>query len=228
MLIQLDETVTQAISPSSPRPNDSMPARRDSPPSRRCGYGRGAAGACGQARRCRGERSAVERAPAVRFARQARLGQKDQLRQRISQLGEQVSGSPRSRTPRIRNALIEQELAGVRDLWQKNLVQLNRLTSLERDAAKIEGERGQIVARPPKPRQITETELQIIQIDQDLASDVAKNWRETRQDRRICRTQGDGRGSAQAHDIARRRTASCFSRRRIRSAASSPQAIRLC
>ncbi len=113
--------------------------------------------------------------------RQARLGQKDQLRQRISQLQEQVSGLTAQQDAKDKEtALIEQELAGVRDLWQKNLVQLNRLTSLERDAAKIEGERGQLVAQAAETKgKITETELQIIQIDQDLASDVAKELRET-------------------------------------------------
>ena len=77
-------------------------------------------------------------------------------------------------------ALIEQELAGVRDLWQKNLVQLNRLTSLERDEAKLEGERGQLIAQAAEAKgKIAEIQLQIIQVDQDLSSDVAKELRET-------------------------------------------------
>jgi HlyD family secretion protein len=113
--------------------------------------------------------------------RQARLGQKDQLRQRISQLREQVSGLTAQQDAKDKEtALIEQELTGVRDLWQRNLVQLNRLTSLERDAARIEGEHGQLIAQAAEAKgKITETELQIIQIDQDLASDVAKELRET-------------------------------------------------
>jgi len=113
--------------------------------------------------------------------RQARLGQKDQLRQRISQLNEQISGLAAQQDAKTKEtALIEQELAGVRDLWAKYLVQLNRLTSLERDAAKIEGERGQLIAAAAEAQgKITETPLQIIQIDQDLSSDVAKELRET-------------------------------------------------
>jgi HlyD family secretion protein len=112
--------------------------------------------------------------------RQARLGQKGQLQQRISQLQEQISGLAAQQDAKTKEtALIEQELIGVRDLWQKNLVQLNRLTSLERDAAKIEGERGQLIASAAEAKgKITETELQIIQIDQDLSSDVAKELRE--------------------------------------------------
>jgi len=68
----------------------------------------------------------------------------------------------------------------VRDLYAKNLVPLNRLTSLERDAAKIEGERGQLIASAAEAKgKVTETQLQIIQVDQDLSSDVAKELRET-------------------------------------------------
>jgi len=113
--------------------------------------------------------------------RRARLGQKDQLQQRIGQLKEQISGLVAQQDAKTKEtALIEQELAGVRDLYSKNLVPLNRLTSLERDAARIEGERGQLIASAAESKgKITETELQIIQIDQDLSSDVAKELRET-------------------------------------------------
>ena len=77
-------------------------------------------------------------------------------------------------------ALTEQELGGVRDLWQKNLVQLNRLTSLQRDEARLEGERGQIIAQAAEVKgKIAEIQLQIIQVEQDLSSDVAKELRET-------------------------------------------------
>jgi len=113
--------------------------------------------------------------------RKARLGQKEQLRQRVAQLNEQITGLAAQQDAKTKETrLIEQELVGVRDLWQKNLVQLNRLTSLERDAAKIEGERGQLIAAAAEAKgKISETELQILQIDQDLSSDVAKELRET-------------------------------------------------
>jgi HlyD family secretion protein len=67
----------------------------------------------------------------------------------------------------------------VRDLWNKNLVQLNRLTALEREAARLDGERGQLIASSAQAKgKIAETALQILQIDQDLASEVAKELRE--------------------------------------------------
>ncbi len=113
--------------------------------------------------------------------RAARVGQKSQLQQRIKQLQEQITGLTAQQDAKTKEtALIEQELVGVRDLWARNLVQLNRLTSLERDAAKIEGERGQLVAAVAEAKgKISETQLQILQVDQDLSSDVAKELRET-------------------------------------------------
>jgi membrane fusion protein, type I secretion system len=111
---------------------------------------------------------------------QDRLGQKQQLQERITQLQQQISGLASQQSAKDKGiALLEQELQGVRDLWQKNLVQLNRLTSLQREEAHLEGERGQIVAQAAEAKgKIAEIQLQIIQVDQDLSSDVAKELRE--------------------------------------------------
>ena len=52
---------------------------------------------------------------------------------------------------------------------------------MERDAARIEGERNQLIAATAQSEgKVTETELQIIQVDQDLRSEVAKDLAETR------------------------------------------------
>jgi HlyD family secretion protein len=113
--------------------------------------------------------------------RQDRLGQKQQLHERIAQLQQQVTGLTAQEDSKDKQvALIEQELAGVRDLWQRNLVQLNRLTSLEREEAQLEGEHGQLIAQAAEAKgKMAEIQLQIIQVDQDLFSDVAKELRET-------------------------------------------------
>ncbi len=112
--------------------------------------------------------------------RKARLGQKDQLQQRIKQLNEQIAGLTAQQDAKAKEmSLIDQELQGVRDLWAKNLVQINRLTSLEREAARLQGERGQLIASAAEAKgKIVETQLQIIQVDQELSSDVAKELRE--------------------------------------------------
>ena len=112
--------------------------------------------------------------------RSARLGQKAQLRQRITQLDEEIRGLNAQQEAKAREiSLIGKELDGVRELWKNNLVQITRLTALERDAARLEGERAQLLAAVAQAKgKIAETELQVIQIDQDLSSEVAKDMRE--------------------------------------------------
>ncbi|HUO01105.1 MAG TPA: HlyD family type I secretion periplasmic adaptor subunit [Bradyrhizobium sp.] len=110
-----------------------------------------------------------------------RAGQKAQLRERIRQLNEEIDGlNAQENAKQQEIALVNQELAGVRTLYQQHLVQLTRLTTLERDGARLEGERAQYVASKAQTKgKITETELQIIQIDKDMVSDVSKDLRET-------------------------------------------------
>jgi HlyD family secretion protein len=112
--------------------------------------------------------------------RTARVGQKAQLQQRVLQLGEEIRGFEAQQNAKSREIiLIERELEGVRELWKKNLVPINRLTALEREAARIEGERAQLIASVAQAKgKVVETQLQIIQIDQDLSSEVAKDMRE--------------------------------------------------
>jgi HlyD family secretion protein len=114
--------------------------------------------------------------------RSARQGQGAQLRERISQLKEQILGLEDQVAAKGREIqLIGEELVGVRELWKKNLVQITRVTSLERDAARLEGERGALVSNIAQTRgKITETELQILQIEQDLRSEVSKNLSDIR------------------------------------------------
>ena len=112
--------------------------------------------------------------------RSSRTGQKSQLRQRVGQLQEEIGGLTAQQTAKGKEiALIERELTGVRDLFQRNLIQINRLTALEREATRLDGERGQLIASVAQSKgKIAELELQILQIDQDLSSEVAKELRE--------------------------------------------------
>jgi HlyD family secretion protein len=112
--------------------------------------------------------------------RNARSGQKAQLDEKTGQLLEEIEGlSGQIEGKKREMEFIERELAGVRDLWNKKLIPIQRLTALERDAARIQGEHGQLVAGVAQAKgKISETRLQIIQIDQDLRSEVAKELRE--------------------------------------------------
>ena len=110
-----------------------------------------------------------------------RSGQKAQLRERVSQLNEEIAGLLAQQQAKDQEiALVTKELVGVRSLYDQHLVQISRLSTLERDAARLTGERAQYVASIAQAKgKITETELQIIQVDKDMVSDVSKDLRET-------------------------------------------------
>lgn len=114
--------------------------------------------------------------------REAREGQKAQRRQRIRQLQDEIRGLVQQQQAKGREiVLIQNELVGVRELWSKNLIAIGRVTSLERDAVRLEGERGQLVAATAQAEgRVTETELQILQIDQDLRTEVGRDLAEAR------------------------------------------------
>jgi HlyD family secretion protein len=111
---------------------------------------------------------------------EAREGLRAQLKERIGQLHEQITGLQEQTGAKADEVkLIQNELEGVRELWRKNLIPLSRVTQLEREATRLKGERGQLMAAIAQAKgRISETELQIIQIDQDLRSEVAKELRE--------------------------------------------------
>lgn len=110
----------------------------------------------------------------------ARLGKKAQLQERIAQLKEEIQGlEGQSRAKKREIELMNPELDGVRVLWEKNLVPISRMTALEREAVRLDGERNQIIAAAAQARgRSSEVELQIIQIDQELRSEVARELRE--------------------------------------------------
>ncbi|MBO4227996.1 HlyD family type I secretion periplasmic adaptor subunit [Bradyrhizobium neotropicale] len=112
--------------------------------------------------------------------RSSRLGKKAQLREQISQLRQQAQGFVgQADSKRQEIELIAKELAGVRELWKQNLVPISRVTVLERQAVSLEGERNQLLTSAAQTNgRINETELQIIQIDEDLRTEVAKELRD--------------------------------------------------
>jgi HlyD family secretion protein len=114
--------------------------------------------------------------------REAKRGQKAQLRERITQLREEVAGLTEQAAAKAQEIeFVKKELGGVRDLYEKSLVPITRLTALERDAARLTGERGLLSATAAQARgKISEVELQIIQLDQNLRSEVAKELADIR------------------------------------------------
>ena len=183
ILIRLDETVTRANLAIVTKGLDELYAREARLAAERDGADTVAmpkeladhAGDADVVEAINGERKLFD------LRRKTRLGQKDQLQQRIKQLQEEITGLFAQQDAKTSEMeLIDRELAGVRDLWQKQLVQLNRLTALEREKARLQGERGQLIASAAGAKgRIAEIQLQILQVDQGFSSDVAKELRET-------------------------------------------------
>jgi HlyD family secretion protein len=112
----------------------------------------------------------------------ARRSQIDLLQSRVSQLGEEISGLDAQVASKTRQLeLITGELSGVQELYDKRLVPLTRLTSLQRESARIEGERGQLMSAIAETKsKIGEAQLQIVRLDQDFRTEVVKELGETR------------------------------------------------
>ena len=114
--------------------------------------------------------------------RSAREGQKAQLLEQIDQLRQQIVGNDEQVAAKTTEIdWNQQELGGIRGLWKQNLVPFNRVTTLERDSARLHGERGALTASIAQTKgRIAEIQLKILQIDEDLRTEVGKELAEIR------------------------------------------------
>jgi HlyD family secretion protein len=112
--------------------------------------------------------------------RASRLGEQAQLRERVGQLKLQIQGLEIQAAAKLKEiGFIKQELEGVRALWTKRLVPLQRVNQVERDATRLEGERGTFISNIAQVNaQITETELAIISVTNKFNSDVSAELKE--------------------------------------------------
>jgi HlyD family secretion protein len=128
------------------------------------------------------ERMLVGEARLFEIRRKTREGLRAQLNERISQSEEEIGGLVAQVASKDKQVeWIKKELEGVRELWSKQLVQFNRVTALEREQARLEGERGQLVASIAQSKgKIAETKIQILQIDQDMRTEDGKDLADIR------------------------------------------------
>jgi HlyD family secretion protein len=107
----------------------------------------------------------------------ARQSQKDLLESRVAQLNQEIAGLESQVASKGKELdLISGELKGVQELYDKRLVPLTRLTTLQREAARIEGERGQLTSSIAETKsKVGEAQLQMVRLDQDFRSDVVKD-----------------------------------------------------
>ncbi|MCJ2078134.1 HlyD family type I secretion periplasmic adaptor subunit [Methylobacterium sp. E-016] len=111
------------------------------------------------------------------------VGQIELLESRVRQLKNEISGVTVEKAATEQQVgFINQELVGLRQLREKNLIPMNRLLSMERERTRLEGIIGRSVADMAKAENgINETGLQITQLRQKLQEDIAGQLLEARQ-----------------------------------------------
>ena len=105
-----------------------------------------------------------------------RKRQTDVLKEHVVQLREQTTGLSAQLTSREQQgAHVKAELAGLERLYVQALVPLPRISGVRREAARLEGERSQLLSSIAETRsKIAEAELQIVAQEESQKADVAK------------------------------------------------------
>ncbi|MCC9621285.1 HlyD family type I secretion periplasmic adaptor subunit [Thalassospira sp. MA62] len=106
--------------------------------------------------------------------RQSLTGQKQQLSQKLAQLSETIVGlsAQKSANEEERHHIVD-ELTGLETLFEQQLVPITRVAALRRERASLDGTHGELTAQIAATRmQISETEMQILQLDRDRQTEV--------------------------------------------------------
>jgi HlyD family secretion protein len=114
------------------------------------------------------------------FRRASKQGQIAQLKERVGQFREEIKGQTAQRDAKSKEVeLMIEELERLEQLRRKELMATNRILSAQRDLTRLQGEWGAIVAQIARAHgQISETELQIINLDQTMQTESTKELRE--------------------------------------------------
>lgn len=112
--------------------------------------------------------------------RASKAGRKAQLTERVRQLSKQTEGlTAQQDGKRQAIAIINKELSSLQPLLEQGIIPATRVYALQRDAADLGGELGSLVASTAETNgKIAETNLQIIQIDDDQRSEVSDQLRQ--------------------------------------------------
>jgi HlyD family secretion protein len=178
LLIRMDDTITRANLAIVTKQIDQLSARRLRLVAERDGL---AAMAMSDISETEDGGSYVRAEEALFAARRETLqSQQSQLRQRIDQIGQETDGlTVRQKAKEQELSWVEQELVRVRSLSGQQLIQFNRLAELERLKAQLDGERGQLIAEIARAgTRVTETELQLLQLDQDRRTEIVTELRD--------------------------------------------------
>lgn len=107
-------------------------------------------------------------------------GQKSILQQRVGQFDEQISGLRALVTAKGTQArLIKEELKDLSGLLERGYVTKTRVLALEREEARLEGERAEHIAAIARSEQgIGESKLQIFQLEKSRQEEIARELRD--------------------------------------------------
>ena len=110
----------------------------------------------------------------------AKEGQKSQLAERIGQFRKEIEGLQSQLLAKETEVkLVTEEYERVNDMYKKQLTPITRVLTAERDVTRLQGEQGALVSNVARAKgQISETEVQIISLDQTMQSESMKELRE--------------------------------------------------
>jgi len=114
-------------------------------------------------------------------ARRQSLGiQKNVLRQRELQLGQQIAGFQRQASSnRVQQRLISNELDGMRELAERGFASKNTVRALERTAAGLDGEHGSFTASiAGTGEQMGQTRMEVVSLERQMLEGVAAQLNE--------------------------------------------------
>ncbi len=114
------------------------------------------------------------------FRKQGRDGKKAQLQQRVAQFEHEIQGLKAQEIAYQQGMeVLGKEIIALDRLRERGIVSDQRLNSLKAQTATFGGERGEKIAYQAQVAgRITETQLQMLQIDQDLKTEVGRELRE--------------------------------------------------
>jgi HlyD family secretion protein/epimerase transport system membrane fusion protein len=108
------------------------------------------------------------------------LGEAAILNERVDQLGQEIEGMAAQRAATDKQiTFIAEELGPLRDLFSRGHTTKQRLLALEREAARLSGQRGQLTADIARARKaVGETKLEILQNEKAFRAEVVSRLRE--------------------------------------------------
>ncbi|MEQ1647654.1 MAG: HlyD family type I secretion periplasmic adaptor subunit [Hyphomicrobiaceae bacterium] len=109
----------------------------------------------------------------------AKEGHQKQLKLKITQVNEEIVGLQSQRDAKSSEVkIIQKELKDVREMFAKQLTTATRLNGLEREAMRLGGDHGGLVAQIARAKgQINEINVQIMSIDENIRANAQKELR---------------------------------------------------